>query len=188
MRPARKQDKPAAGRFLRETEDTGGHELADTAVQAIAVTGKTPTMLMQHRCLPAAGRSQNRPGDGSASGPVDLRHTGEGSRRGGGLAAGIFVFWSRPTGIVVLVIAIVLLAALGLIELTRRPSPAQPATRPGTETARRLLSPLRASLRLWLGSLPVWLGAEGGELAQPRPFQGRLGGGNAGPLPGHDHP
>jgi hypothetical protein len=35
------------------------------------------------------------------------------SRRDGGLAAVIFVFWSRPTGIMVLVIAIVLLAGLG---------------------------------------------------------------------------
>ena len=32
----------------------------------------------------------------------------------------IFVFWSQPTGIVALIIAIVLLVVLGLIELTGR--------------------------------------------------------------------
>ena len=34
----------------------------------------------------------------------------------------IFVFWSRPTGLVVLVLAILLLVVLGLIELIGRPS------------------------------------------------------------------
>ncbi|MGE5290357.1 MAG: hypothetical protein ACM3ML_24855 [Micromonosporaceae bacterium] len=43
------------------------------------------------------------------------------------LAALIFVFWSQPTGIVALVIAIVLLIVLGLIELIGRP----PANAPG---------------------------------------------------------
>jgi hypothetical protein len=33
----------------------------------------------------------------------------------------IFVFWRQPTGVVALVIAIVLLVALGLIHLTGRP-------------------------------------------------------------------
>jgi hypothetical protein len=39
------------------------------------------------------------------------------------LAALIFVFWGSPTGLVVLLIAILLLAALGLIELIGRPAP-----------------------------------------------------------------
>jgi hypothetical protein len=37
------------------------------------------------------------------------------------LAALIFVFWSQPTGLVALVIALILLAVLGLIELVGRP-------------------------------------------------------------------
>ena len=41
------------------------------------------------------------------------------------LAALIFVFWSQPTGAVALVIALILLAVLGLIELIGRP-PAKP--------------------------------------------------------------
>ena len=32
----------------------------------------------------------------------------------------------------------------------------------------------------------VWLGAEGGELPEPRPFEGCLGGGNSGTFPRHD--
>ena len=47
---------------------------------------------------------------------------------------------------------------------------------------------LRPSFRLWLRSLPVWPGAEGGELPQPGPFQGRLGSRNARTLPRHHHP
>jgi len=43
------------------------------------------------------------------------------------LAALIFVFWGRPTALVVIVITIVLLVALGLIELIGRP-PTQPQT------------------------------------------------------------
>jgi hypothetical protein len=42
------------------------------------------------------------------------------------LAALIFVFWGRPTAAVVVAIAILLLAVLGLIELIGRP-PAQPS-------------------------------------------------------------
>jgi len=42
------------------------------------------------------------------------------------VAALVFVFWGRPTGLVVIGIVIVLLAALGLIELIGRP-PATPA-------------------------------------------------------------
>ena len=41
------------------------------------------------------------------------------------LAVAIFVFWSQPTGIVAVVIAIVLLVVLGVIELIGRP-PARP--------------------------------------------------------------
>jgi hypothetical protein len=42
------------------------------------------------------------------------------------LAALVFVFWGHPIVTVVIVIAVLLLAVLGLIELTGRP-PAQPA-------------------------------------------------------------
>ena len=41
-----------------------------------------------------------------------------------GLFALIFVFWGEPTGLVVLLLAVLLLAVLGLIELIgRRPRP-----------------------------------------------------------------
>jgi hypothetical protein len=43
------------------------------------------------------------------------------------LAALLFVFWGRPTALVVIVIAVLLLVVLGLIELIGRP-PAKPAT------------------------------------------------------------
>jgi hypothetical protein len=43
------------------------------------------------------------------------------------LAALLFVFWGRPTGLVVILIAVLLLVVLGLIELIARP-PAQPVT------------------------------------------------------------
>jgi hypothetical protein len=43
------------------------------------------------------------------------------------LAALIFVFWGEPTVLFVIVLVILLLIALGLIELIGRP-PAQPAT------------------------------------------------------------
>ncbi len=43
------------------------------------------------------------------------------------LAALVFVFWGQPTGLVVILIAILLLVVLGLIELIGRP-PAQPET------------------------------------------------------------
>lgn len=39
----------------------------------------------------------------------------------------IFVFWSQPTGLVVLLLAIVLLILLGLIELIGRPPVPRPA-------------------------------------------------------------
>jgi hypothetical protein len=42
------------------------------------------------------------------------------------LAALLFVFWGRPTGLVVILIAVLLLVVLGLIELVGRP-PTQPA-------------------------------------------------------------
>ena len=38
-----------------------------------------------------------------------------------GIAALIFVFWGRPTALVVILIAVLLLVALGLIELIARP-------------------------------------------------------------------
>ena len=43
------------------------------------------------------------------------------------LFALIFVFWGQPTGVVVIVLAILLLLVLGLIELIGRPA-AEPAT------------------------------------------------------------
>jgi hypothetical protein len=43
------------------------------------------------------------------------------------LAAVIFVFWSQPTAVTALVIALVLLAVLGLIELIGRPQPVKAA-------------------------------------------------------------
>jgi hypothetical protein len=45
------------------------------------------------------------------------------------LAALIFVFWSQPTAVVVVLIAILLLVVLGLIEVIGRP-PAQPSPAP----------------------------------------------------------
>ena len=47
----------------------------------------------------------------------------------GSRAAVIFVFWGRPTAVVTIVIAVLLLVALGLIELIGRPPP-QPAPTP----------------------------------------------------------
>jgi hypothetical protein len=47
------------------------------------------------------------------------------------LAALVFVFWGRPTAVVVVVIAILLLVVLGLIELIGRRPAAQPATPAG---------------------------------------------------------
>jgi hypothetical protein len=41
------------------------------------------------------------------------------------LAALIFVFWGRPTALVVILIAVLLLAVLGLIELIGRPGARQ---------------------------------------------------------------
>lgn len=101
-----------------------------------------------------------------------------------------------PTGIVALVIVTVPLAVLGLIQLIGRPPPVKAVshTTPKVETflprpaAPARLPCLRASLRLWPCPLPVWVGAEGRELPQPRPFEGRLGSGNAGPVSGHDDP
>jgi hypothetical protein len=51
-------------------------------------------------------------------------------------AALLFVFWTNPTGLVALVIAIILLLVLGLLELIGRP-PArqQPAGNPGAKSA-----------------------------------------------------
>ena len=46
------------------------------------------------------------------------------------LAALIFVFWGQPTAAVVVAIAILLLVALGLIELIGSPPPAQPSPAP----------------------------------------------------------
>jgi hypothetical protein len=48
------------------------------------------------------------------------------------LAAVIFVFWGRPTAAVTIVIAILLLIALGLIELIGRPPPKPAPTPPAT--------------------------------------------------------
>jgi hypothetical protein len=42
-----------------------------------------------------------------------------------GLAAVIFVFWGRPTALVVILLTVILLVILGLIELIGRP-PARP--------------------------------------------------------------
>jgi len=48
------------------------------------------------------------------------------------LAALIFVFWGRPTAVVTIVIAVLLLVALGLIELIGRPPPQPAPTPPAT--------------------------------------------------------
>ena len=48
------------------------------------------------------------------------------------LAAVIFVFWGHPTAVVTIVIAILLLVALGLIELIGRPPPQSAPTPPAT--------------------------------------------------------
>jgi hypothetical protein len=48
-----------------------------------------------------------------------------------GLAALIFVFWGRPTALVVILLAVLLLVALGLIELIGRPPAAQTQTAHG---------------------------------------------------------
>lgn len=53
------------------------------------------------------------------------------------VAALIFVFWTNPTGLVVLVIALVLLAYIGLVELIGRP-PAAPVS-PAAAAQRRLM-------------------------------------------------
>ena len=44
----------------------------------------------------------------------------------------IFAFWGRPTAVVTIVIAVLLLVALGLIELIGRPSPQPAPTPPAT--------------------------------------------------------
>jgi hypothetical protein len=46
------------------------------------------------------------------------------------LAALIFVFWGQPTAVVGIVIAVLLLVALGLIELIGRPPPPHHAPAP----------------------------------------------------------
>ncbi len=48
------------------------------------------------------------------------------------LAAVIFVFWGRPIAVVTIVIAALLLVALGLIELIGRPPPQPAPTPPAT--------------------------------------------------------
>ena len=48
------------------------------------------------------------------------------------LAALIFVFWGRPTAVVTIVIAVLLLVVLGLIELIGRPPPRPAPTPPAT--------------------------------------------------------
>jgi hypothetical protein len=45
----------------------------------------------------------------------------------------IFIFWGQPTGLVVLVLALVLLAVLGLIELIGRPPAPRLASGPGPQ-------------------------------------------------------
>src|SRR5512142_841833 len=99
-----------------------------------------------------------------------------------GLAAVIFVSWSQPTDVVALVIAIVLVAVLGLIDLTGTPPLARGAGHWAEDCdSLHRLPCLRDPLPAWRGGdgHPVWLGAEGRELPQPRPLQGRFGSGNA---------
>jgi hypothetical protein len=68
-------------------------------------------------------------GAGVSTGPVGLwtyAHR-KGLRIGAvAIAALLFVFWGQPTGLVVILIAVLLLVVLGLIELIGRP-PARPA-------------------------------------------------------------
>jgi len=67
---------------------------------------------------------------GVSTGPVGqwTYHHRRGLRIGAvALFALIFVFWGQPTGVVVIVLAILLLLVLGLIELIGRPA-AEPAT------------------------------------------------------------
>jgi len=76
----------------------------------------------------SAGLGQIR-GGGESAGPAGRwTYTHRHALRIGAvaLAAVIFVFWGRPTAVVTIVIAVLLLVALGLIELIGRPPP-QPA-------------------------------------------------------------
>ncbi len=76
----------------------------------------------------SAGLGQIR-GGGESAGPAGRwTYTHRHALRIGAvaLAALIFVFWGRPTAVVTIVIAVLLLVALGLIELIGRPPP-QPA-------------------------------------------------------------
>lgn len=65
------------------------------------------------------------------------------------VAAVIFVFWSQPTGLVATVIAIILLAVLGLVELIGRPPatrPAETATPADSSSSGRPLLPARPAI------------------------------------------
>lgn len=67
-----------------------------------------------HRCFPVTWRSQNRPALGTRAAGGPLCALERASVRGRCLTAVILVFWSQPTAVVALLIAVVLLVVPGL--------------------------------------------------------------------------
>ena len=94
-------------------------------------TGPSVTAVRTRSAFASALGWVRRSGEGAgvSTGPVGLwtyAHR-KGLRIGAvALAALLFVFWGRPTGLVVILIAVLLLVVLGLIELVGRP-PTRPA-------------------------------------------------------------
>lgn len=113
----------------------------------VATAGKGPEFLPDPRGL-KAGLGWIRSSGENADGRTGPAGTWTYAHRKGlrisavAVAAVVFVFWSQPTGMVALIIAIILLAVLGLIELLGRP-PASTAAR-----------------RTWGVALPARLGSE----------------------------
>jgi len=94
-------------------------------------TGPSVTAVRTRAAFASALGWVRRSGEGAGvtTGPVGVwTYTHRKGLRIGAvaLAALLFVFWGRPTGLVVILIAVLLLVVLGLIELIGRP-PARPA-------------------------------------------------------------